>query len=79
MKEIKITRKTIERALKVMVATAPTFVTFINYFFDYTKKLKEVNSNYVVTWDDSNVFEIYNSRSKKSTFFDYSKELYYMD
>ena len=80
MTNTKITRKAIEKAIKIMVATAPTFVTFIKYFFDYTAKLDAVNTNYVVIWDDeTNIFEIYNSRSKKSTFLDYSEELDNLD
>ena len=76
MTNVRITRKTIEKAIKIMVATAPTFVTFVKYFFDYTTKLDAENTNYVVIWnDDTDIFEIFNVRSKKSTFLDYSKEL----
>ena len=76
MKEIKITRKTIKEALEIMVATAPTFDTFVKYFFDYTLKLTEEKTNYMVYWDaQTDIFEIYNFRSKKSLPIDLSKEM----
>lgn len=76
MKEIKITRKTIEEALKIMVATAPTFDTFVKYFFDYTLKLTAEKTNYMLCWDaQTDIFEIYNFRSKKSLPIDLSKEM----
>ena len=80
MTNTKITRKAIENALKIMVATAPSFVTFVKYFFEYCAKLDDVNTNYIVIWnDDDDIFEIFNSRSKKSTFLDFSAELEKMD
>lgn len=76
MTNVRITRKTIEKAIRIMVETAPSFVTFVKYFFDYTEKLDAKDTNYVVIWDDeTDIFEIFNVRSKKSTFLDYSKEL----
>ena len=76
MKEIKITRKTIKEALEIMVATAPTFDTFVRYFFDYTLKLTEEKTNYMLYWDaQTDIFEIYNFRSKKSLPIDLSKEM----
>ena len=76
MTNTKITRKAIENALKIMVATAPDFVTFTKYFFEYCTKLDAENTNFIVIWsDDDDIFEIYNSRSKKSSFIDFSAEL----
>ena len=76
MTNTKITRKAIENAIKVMVATAPTFDTFVKYFYDYTTKLDKADTNYMVIWDDdSDIFEIFNLRSNKSTFLDFSAEL----
>ena len=80
MANVKITRKAIENALKIMVATAPDFVTFVKYFFEYCAKLDAENTNFVVIWsDDEDIFEIFNSRSKKSSFLDFSAELEKMD
>ena len=80
MTNTKITRKAIENAIKVMVATAPTFDTFVKYFYDYTAKLDKADTNYMVIWDDdSDIFEIFNLRSNKSTFLDFSVELEKMD
>ena len=63
-----------------MVATAPDFVTFVRYFFEYSEKLAAENTNFVVIWsDDEDIFEIFNSRSKKSSFLDFSAELEKMD
>ena len=76
MTNTKITRKAIEKALKIMVATAPNFVTFVKYFFEYCTKLDAENTNFIVIWsDDDDIFEVYNSRSKKSSFLDFSAEL----
>ena len=76
MTKARITRKAIENALKIMVATAPDFVTFVRYFFEYCTKLDAENTNFIVIWsDDDDIFEIYNSRSKKSSFIDFSAEL----
>ena len=80
MTNTKITRKAIENAIKVMVATAPTFDTFVKYFYDYTTKLDKADTNYMVIWDDdSDIFEIFNLRSNKSTFLDFSAELENLD
>ena len=80
MTNSRITRKAIENALKIMVATAPAFDTFVKYFYDYTAKLDKADTNYMVIWnDDDDIFEIFNSRSKKSTFLDFSAELEKMD
>lgn len=80
MTKARITRKAIENALKIMVATAPDFVTFVRYFFEYSEKLVAENTNFVVIWsDDEDIFEIFNSRSKKSSFLDFSAELEKMD
>ena len=80
MTNSRITRKAIENALKIMVATAPAFDTFVKYFYDYTAKLDKADTNYMVIWDDdSDIFEIFNLRSKKSTFLDFSAELEKMD
>ena len=80
MTNTKITRKAIENAIKVMVATAPTFNTFVKYFYDYTTKLDKADTNYMVIWDDdSDIFEIFNLRSNKSTFLDFSAELENLD
>ena len=80
MTKARITRKAIENALKIMVATAPDFVTFVRYFFEYSEKLAAENTNFVVIWsDDEDIFEIFNSRSKKSSFLDFSAELEKMD
>ena len=80
MTNTRITRKAIENAIKVMVATAPTFDTFVKYFYDYTTKLDKADTNYMVIWDDdSDIFEIFNLRSNKSTFLDFSAELENMD
>ena len=80
MTKARITRKAIEKALKIMVATAPSFVTFVCYFYEYCTKLDAVNTNFIVIWnDDDDIFEVYNSRSKKSSFLDFSAELEKMD
>ena len=80
MTNTKITIKAIENAIKVMVATAPTFDTFVKYFYDYTTKLDKADTNYMVIWDDdSDIFEIFNLRSNKSTFLDFSAELENLD
>ena len=80
MTNVRITRKAIENALKIMVATAPTFDTFVKYFYDYTAELDAVNTNFIVIWkDNDDIFEVYNSRSKKSSFLDFSAELEKMD
>ena len=80
MTNVRITRKTIEKAIKIMVATAPTFDTFVKYFYDYTAKLDRADTNYMVIWDDdSDIFEIFNLRSNKSTFLDFSAELENLD
>ena len=76
MTKARITRRMIENALKIMVATAPDFVTFVRYFFEYSEKLAAENTNFVVIWgDDDDIFEVYNLRSKKSSFIDFSAEL----
>ena len=76
MTKARITRKAIENALRIMVATAPDFVSFVRYFFEYSGKLAAENTNFIVIWgDDDDIFEIYNSRSKKSSFIDFSAEL----
>ena len=80
MTNTKITRKAIENALKIMVVTAPSFVTFVRYFYEYCTKLDAVNTNFIVIWDDdSDIFEIFNLRSNKSTFLDFSAELENLD
>ena len=80
MTKARITRRMIENALKIMVATAPDFVTFVRYFFEYCAKLDAENTNFIVIWsDDDDIFEIFNSRSKKSSFIDFSAELAKMD
>ena len=80
MTKARITRRMIENALKIMVATAPNFVTFVRYFFEYSEKLDAENTNFMVTWsDDDDIFEVYNLRSKKSSFLDFSAELEKMD
>ena len=80
MTNVRITRKAIENAIKVMVATAPAFDTFVKYFYDYTAKLDKADTNYMVIWDDdSDIFEIFNLRSNKSTFLDFSAELENLD
>ena len=80
MTNVRITRKAIEKALKIMVATAPAFDTFVKYFYDYTAKLDKADTNYMVIWnDDNDIFEIFNLRSNKSTFLDFSAELEEMD
>ena len=80
MTNARITRKAIEKAIKIMVATAPTFDTFVKYFYDYTAKLDKADTNYMVIWDDdSDIFEIFNLRSNKSTFLDISAELENLD
>ena len=76
MTNARITRKAIENALRIMVATAPDFVSFVRYFFEYSGKLAAENTNFIVIWgDEDDIFEIYNSRSKKSSFIDFSAEL----
>ena len=79
MTNVKITRKAIEKALKIMVATAPDFLTFTKYYVEYGEKLATENTNYIVIWNDDNIFEIFNLRSKKSSFIDFSAELVKMD
>ena len=80
MTNVRITRKAIENALKIMVATAPTFDTFVKYFYDYTAELDKADTNYMVIWDDdSDIFEIFKLRSNKSTFLDFSAELENLD
>ena len=80
MTNVRITRKAIENALKIMVATAPTFDTFVKYFYDYTAELDKADTNYIVIWDDiTDIFEIYNVLSKKSTFLDFSHVMENMD
>ena len=80
MTNVRITRKAIEKALKIMVATAPTCDTFVKYFYDYTAELDKADTNYMVIWDDdSDIFEIFNLRSNKSTFLDFSAELENLD
>ena len=80
MTKARITRKMIENALKIMVATAPDFVTFVRYFFEYCAKLDAENTNFIVIWsDDDDIFEIFNLRSNKSTFLDFSAELENLD
>ena len=80
MTNSRITRKAIENALKIMVATAPAFDTFVKYFYDYTAKLDKADTNYIVIWDDdSDIFEIFNLRSNKSTFLDFSHVMENMD
>ena len=80
MTKARITRRMIENALKIMVATAPDFVTFVRYLFEYSGKLAAENTNFIVIWsDDEDIFEIFNSRSKKSSFLDFSAELSEMD
>lgn len=80
MTNVRITRKAIEKALKIMVATAPAFDTFVKYFYDYTAKLDKADTNYMVIWDDdSDIFEIFNTHSKKSSFIDFSAELENLD
>ena len=75
MTNTRITRKMIENALKIMVATAPDFVTFTKYYAEYGEKLAAENTNYIVIWDDDDIFEIFNTRSNKSSFIDFSAEL----
>ena len=79
MTNARITRKAIEKALKIMVATAPSFVTFKRYCSEYCQKLIAKNDNYWIIWHEGDVFEIYNLRSKKSSFLDFSTELSEMD
>ena len=80
MTNARITRRMVENALKIMVATAPDFVTFVRYFFEYCTKLDAENTNFIVIWgDDNDIFEIFNTRSKKSSFIDFSAELAKMD
>ena len=71
MKKIKITRKTIDNAIRFMVANATSYKTFVADFYAYAATLN--NTNYVLTWNKiTDVFEIFNVHSKKSTFLDFS-------
>ena len=79
MTNSRITRKAIENALKIMVATAPDFVTFKRYCSEYCQKLIIKNDNYWIIWHKGDIFEIYNLRSNKSTFLDFSAELENLD
>ena len=80
MTNVRITRKAIEKAIRIMAATAPTFDTFVKYFYDYTAELDKADTNYMVIWDDdTDIFEIFNLRSNKSTFLDFSAELENLD
>ena len=79
MTATKITRRTIENALKIMVATAPDFFTFTRYFGEYGEKLATENTNYIVIWNDGDIFEIFNTLSNKSSYLDFSAELTEMD
>ena len=79
MTNVKITRKAIEKALKIMVATAPNFLAFTKYYAEYGEKLAAENTNFIVIWDDNDIFEIFNTRSNKSSFVDFSAELSKMD
>ena len=78
MTNTKITRKAIENAIRNMVATATSYKAFIADFYAYAESLD--STNYVVIWDDiTDIFEIFNLRSNKSTFLDFSAELENMD
>ena len=45
-----------------------------------TAELDKADTNYMVIWDDdSDIFEIFNLRSNKSTFLDFSAELENLD
>lgn len=71
MKNTKITRKTIDNAIRVMVANATSYKTFVADFYAYVATLS--NTNYVLTWNKiTDVFEIFNVHTKKSTFLDFS-------
>ena len=71
MKEFKITRKTIDNAIRGMVASATSYKTFVADFYAYAATLS--NTNYVLTWNKiTDIFEIFNVHSKKSTFLDFS-------
>ena len=78
MTNTKITRKAIENAIRNMVATATSYKTFIADFYAYAESLDD--TNYVVIWDDiTDIFEIFNVCSKKSTFLDFSHVMENMD
>ena len=78
MTNTKITRKAIENAIRIMVATAITYKAFVSDFYAYAESLD--STNYVVIWDDiTDVFEVYNVLSKKSTFLDFSHVIENMD
>ena len=78
MTNTKITRKAIENAIRNMVATATSYKAFVADFYAYAEILDD--TNYVVIWDDlTDIFEIYNVFSKKSTFLDFSHVIENMD
>ena len=78
MTNTKITRKAIENAIRNMVAIATSYKTFVADFYAYAEILDD--TNYVVIWDDiTDIFEIYNVLSKKSTFLDFSHVMENMD
>lgn len=75
MTSTKITRKDIIKALTTMVTLTPVYKLFINAFCDYGEALRW-DTDFLVLWDDeTDIFEIFNRHSEKSTFLDFSKEL----
>ena len=71
MTNARITKDSIIRTVREMVANATSYKTFVADFYAYAATLN--NTNYVLTWDNiTDVFEIFNVHSKKSTFLDFS-------
>ena len=78
MTSTRITKDNIIKTVREMVENAVSYKTFVADFYAYAEILD--NTNYVVIWDDiTDIFEIYNVLSKKSTFLDFSHVMENMD
>ena len=78
MTNARITKDNIIKTVREMVANATSYKTFVADFYPYAESLD--STHYVVIWDDiTDIFEIFNVRSKKSTFLDFSHVMENMD
>ena len=77
MTNARITKDSIIKTVREMVANATSYKTFVTDFYGFANTL--VDTNYILIWTDDDTFEVFNVVSCLTYTLDYSKELAEMD
>ena len=77
MTNARITKDSIIKTVREMVANATSYKTFVTDFYGFANTL--VDTNYVLIWTDDDTFEVFNVVSCLTYTLDFSAELENMD